>query len=362
MFERYTETARRTIFFARYEASQCGSPYIEPEHLLLGLVREDPELSGRVRQPPLTAGELRQQVEEKYATTKERAGTSVDLPLSHPSKRVLAYGAEEAERMKHTRITPCHLLLGLLREGDTLAAKMLGDRGVQLEAVRRLAAELPDDRPISKPETLRGHLHRLVDLIPEDRVTFAAQLLEALKWASMSVAVSGTGRSFSFSLEPRGMGVTGGGAGVRSSGAGEAFAGIIGRFTEKARRVLFFARYESSAFGSPQIESEHLLLGLLREDKALAHRFGIPAEPIRRQIEERAARRDRISTSVDLPLSGQSIRILEFAAQESEALEHKHVGTEHILLGLLRESDGVAGRLLAEHGLELEKVRDHLRQ
>ena len=76
------------------------------------------------------------------------------------------------------------------------------------------------------------------------------------------------------------------------------------RYTEKARRVIFFARYEASQFGSPCIETEHLLLGLLREDKALANRFlrsSASVESIRKQIEAHTTLREKVSTSVDLP-------------------------------------------------------------
>src|SRR5437870_2764356 len=85
------------------------------------------------------------------------------------------------------------------------------------------------------------------------------------------------------------------------------------RYTEKARRVIFFARYESSQDGSPYIESEHLLLGILREDKALANRFlhsYSAVESIRKEAEGRSAGRAAISTSVDLPLSPTSKRVL----------------------------------------------------
>src|ERR1035441_620625 len=78
------------------------------------------------------------------------------------------------------------------------------------------------------------------------------------------------------------------------------------RYTEKARRVIFFARYEASQFGSPYIETEHLLLGLLREDKALANRFlrsHAAVESIRKQIEGHTTIREKVSTSVDLPLA-----------------------------------------------------------
>ena len=100
MFERYTEKARRVIFFARYEASQFGSPYIETEHLLLGLLREDKALTNRFLRSHASVESIRKQI-EAHTTIREKVSTSVDLPLSNECKRVLAYAAEEAERLGH---------------------------------------------------------------------------------------------------------------------------------------------------------------------------------------------------------------------------------------------------------------------
>jgi ATP-dependent Clp protease ATP-binding subunit ClpC len=135
------------------------------------------------------------------------------------------------------------------------------------------------------------------------------------------------------------------------------------RYTEKARRVIFFARYEASQFGSPYIESEHLLLGLLREDKALTSRFlrsHASVESIRKQIEAHTTIREKVSTSVDLPLSNECKRVLAYAAEEAERLGHKHIGTEHLLLGLLREEKCFAAEILQERGLKLAQIREEL--
>ena len=112
------------------------------------------------------------------------------------------------------------------------------------------------------------------------------------------------------------------------------------RYTERARRVIFFARYEASQFGSTTIETEHLLLGLIREDKNLTNRFlrnHSSIESIRKEIEGRTTIREKVSTSIDLPLSNECKRILAYAAEEAERLNHRHIGTEHLLLGILRE-------------------------
>jgi ATP-dependent Clp protease ATP-binding subunit ClpC len=132
------------------------------------------------------------------------------------------------------------------------------------------------------------------------------------------------------------------------------------RYTEKARRTIFFARYEASQFGSPQIESEHVLLGLLHENKALAGQVSRPGESwelVRKQIEAHTTVREEISTAVDLPMSGQCQRILAYTAEEAERLSHKFIGTEHLLLGLLREPNCFAAKLLQERGVVLETAR-----
>ena len=137
------------------------------------------------------------------------------------------------------------------------------------------------------------------------------------------------------------------------------------RYTERARRTIFFARYEASQFGSPYIEAEYLLLGLLREDEALANRFlrsHAAVESVRKQIEGHTARREKVSTSVDLPLSHECKRALAYGAEESERLNHKYIGTDHLLLGLLREKDCFAAQLLREQDLTLDSLRKQVQQ
>src|SRR6266851_5527745 len=134
------------------------------------------------------------------------------------------------------------------------------------------------------------------------------------------------------------------------------------RYTEKARRVIFFARYEASQFGAHAIEPEHLLLGLMREDKTLAGRFFPRAhvESIRKEIEGRTLLRERIPTSVELPLAPETKRVLHYSHEESDRLQHRHIGTEHLLLGLLREERSMAAQILFERGLRLAAVRDEI--
>jgi Clp amino terminal domain, pathogenicity island component len=135
------------------------------------------------------------------------------------------------------------------------------------------------------------------------------------------------------------------------------------RYTEKARRVIFFARYEASQYGSPYIETEHLLLGLLREDRALAKWF--PGESnvepgIRTEIEGQITQRERISTSVEVPLTEECKKALNLAVEESERLAHRYIGTEHLLLGMLRVEGSLAAKLLLKRGLKPGTIREQL--
>lgn len=142
MFERYTEKARKVIFFARYEASEFGSPYIEAEFLLVGMLREDPYLVTRWLGEGDWQTTLREEV-AKHVYRGPKTKTSDNLPLSNEAKRILAYAAEEADRLNHPQIGTGHLFLGLLHEQDSNAARILTSRGVNIETVRETLAKEP---------------------------------------------------------------------------------------------------------------------------------------------------------------------------------------------------------------------------
>ena len=170
MFERYTEQARRVIFFSRYESSQFGSKMMEPEHLLLGLFREDPGLMNRIV-PGTTAEMVRQQILSQ-TSSGSKISVSVDLPLSHSAKSVLRFGMEEADRMVHRHIGTDHLLLGLLRE-PSLASRILESRGVTLEGARQHMRESGMNSaplPLTPEEAAaeRDVLRSMIGSLPDD--------------------------------------------------------------------------------------------------------------------------------------------------------------------------------------------------
>ena len=137
------------------------------------------------------------------------------------------------------------------------------------------------------------------------------------------------------------------------------------RYTEKARRVIFFARYEALQYGSQVILPEHILLGLMREDKTISARYfpfrrNLTVESVRREVEERIVRRERIPQSVELHLAPETKRILVFAGEEGQRLQNRHVGPEHLLLGIVREERSIAAEILYQYGLRLKDVREEV--
>jgi hypothetical protein len=130
------------------------------------------------------------------------------------------------------------------------------------------------------------------------------------------------------------------------------------RYTEKARRVIFFARYEASEFGSPVIDTAHLLLGLVREEKLVCFRWVPRAQPeaIRGAAESWIQRQAKIAPNIDLPLSQACKSVLHHAKDEADRLNSKPIGTEHLLLGLLQE-ECKASNLLRELGADVDKLR-----
>jgi ATP-dependent Clp protease ATP-binding subunit ClpC len=133
---------------------------------------------------------------------------------------------------------------------------------------------------------------------------------------------------------------------------------LFQRFTERARRSIFFARYEASRFGTPEITSEQLLLGMLHEDKVVALLLGIDrVEAMRKEIESRTPRREAISTSVDLPVGEECQRALKFAVEEADALYHKSVGAPHLALGLLRVEESLGAKVLQDRSVDYQRYR-----
>ncbi|MEW6686333.1 MAG: ATP-dependent Clp protease ATP-binding subunit [Candidatus Edwardsbacteria bacterium] len=136
------------------------------------------------------------------------------------------------------------------------------------------------------------------------------------------------------------------------------------RFTERVRKVLFLAREEAARLQHDYIGTEHLLLGLIRLGEGVAAaalvNLGVDLDLIRHRIEQIVPAKGGTLTLGDLPFNESAQRALQLSIEEAKLLNHNYIGTEHLLLGLVREGNGVAARVLLSLGLDLEKIRQEV--
>ncbi len=139
---------------------------------------------------------------------------------------------------------------------------------------------------------------------------------------------------------------------------------MFNRFTERARKVIVFAKEEARRFNHDYIGTEHLLLGLIREGEGVAasvlQKLGVDLEAIRIEVEKLVQPGPQTQVVGDIPFTPRSKKALELAAEEARALGHNYIGTEHLLLGLVKEGEGMAYRVLLNLGLDLGKLRNEV--
>lgn len=139
---------------------------------------------------------------------------------------------------------------------------------------------------------------------------------------------------------------------------------MFNRFTERARKVIILAKEEARRFNHDYIGTEHILLGLIREGEGVAaavlQKIGVSLENIRLEIEKLVQPGPATQIIGDIPFTPRAKKALELAAEEARSLGHNYIGTEHLLLGLIREGEGVASQVLLNLGLDLNAVRNEI--
>ena len=139
---------------------------------------------------------------------------------------------------------------------------------------------------------------------------------------------------------------------------------MFNRFTERARKVIVYAKEEARRFNHDYIGTEHLLLGLVREGEGVAaavlQKLGVDLETIRIEVEKLVQAGPQTQVLGDIPFTPRSKKALELSAEEARALGHNYIGTEHLLLGLVKEGEGMAYRVLLNLGLDLGKLRNEV--
>ena len=308
------------------------------------------------------------------------------------ARKVLSLAQEEAQRFQHHYIGTEHLLLGLVREGDGVAAKVLAHLGVELDKVRQAvefiigrgdkpvtgavgltprakkAIELAVDEARRMNHHYIGTEHLLLGLVREGGGIGAGVLqsmgvnLENLRTSTIQI-VDSTQTARTAQEQATGPAATAAaqsGTSERSEASVSANRNRFDKFTERARKVLSLAQEEAQRFQHNYIGTEHLLLGLVREGDGVAAKvltnLGVTLEEVRTTIESIIGRGDRIALG-EIGLTPRAKKVIELAVDEARRLNHHYIGTEHLLLGLVREGEGIAAGALESLGVKLEDVR-----
>jgi ATP-dependent Clp protease ATP-binding subunit ClpC len=139
---------------------------------------------------------------------------------------------------------------------------------------------------------------------------------------------------------------------------------MFNKFTERARKVILLAKEEAKRFNHDYIGTEHILLGLIREGEGVAaavlQKLGLSPEKIRLEVEKLVQSGPSTMVSGDIPFTPKAKKVIELAMEEARSLGHNYIGTEHLLLGLIREGEGVASQVLMNLGLDLNRVRNEV--
>ncbi len=323
VFDEFTPEARRTVFFARSMARQLGSDTVESVHLLLGIAREDSALLNRFLSAPVSETTFQSEITNGESTSHAAPQQTADAPFSGESKRVFSLATEEATRMSQQRVGIEHLLLGLLREENSVAARTLQEHGADVDRIREELLTQPHQAP-PKEERMRREIEKLHKIMAD---------------------------------APR-------------LGPDRTREEVFGRYAVRAHRLIFFARHFASYFGSPVVESEHILLSIVRDGRdhfKLFFPLADSKETVYKKLEEHFKPGGTIDLSGRIvateelpPFSEQCERVLSYADEEATILRSEHIAPEHLLLGMLREEGSYAAAFLREYGAGPERIRKGL--
>jgi ATP-dependent Clp protease ATP-binding subunit ClpA len=311
-FDRFTERSRKVLTLAQEEAHRFNHNYIGTEHLLLGLVREGEGVAARVlRDMGIELAKIRSAIE--FIIGRGEHQVIGEIGLTPRAKRAIELAIDEARRLGHHYVGTEHLLLGLIREGEGIASGVLESLGLKLERVRNRVISILSGQDSDDPSS-----------------------------EGISEEVGGKNRA-----EPLSPG----------------FSGQFNRFTDRARRVLTLAQEEAQRFNHNYMGTEHILLGLVREGEGVAARvlsnLGIELAAVRGKVESLIGRGERRAMG-EIGLTPRAKKVIELSVDEARRLGHHYIGTEHLLLGLIREGEGVAAGVLESLGVTLDQARSEV--
>jgi ATP-dependent Clp protease ATP-binding subunit ClpA len=305
-FDKFTGRVRKVLSLAQEEAQRFQHNYIGTEHLLLGLVREGEGVATKVL---ISLGVDLNKVRDAVVAIVGRGDRIVlgEIVLTPRAKKVIELAVDEARRLNHHYIGTEHLLLGLVREGEGVAAQVLQSLGVNLEKVRthtiQVLSQSGAPPVVSRSRFAQTHFTQSEMEVGDER---------------------------------------------------------FDTFTVQLSRVLSRAEEEAQHFQHNYIGTEHLMLALTLESKSVTakvlNNLGVELNKIRSTVEFIISDKAHIIPG-KVGLTLQVKKVIELAVDEARLLNHHYVGIEHLLLGLIREGEGIAAGVLESLGVTLEKAR-----
>jgi four helix bundle protein len=318
---------------ARREAQRSQQEHVQTEHVLLSLVEDSNGLAVvALRSLGVDTQKLRPALEKLVPGAPGPASPGGPAP-SNPVKEAIWRAAEDAYRQDCPFVDTGHLLVGLIQDPQSTAARALASLGPKLDTIRDKVLELRASGCNDEPRPLYS-----VETKPSGS-------------AVRQPAKRGRGRSLFGRFWSR--------AGKWIGAGGE--DPMYERFTDRARKVMALANEEARRFNHEYIGTEHILLGLVLEGSStgatVMKNLGVDLAALRAEVGKLVQSGPDVVAMGKLPQTPRAKNVIEYAIEEARALNHNYVGTEHILLGLLRERDGIAAQVLTNLGLRLEAVR-----
>jgi ATP-dependent Clp protease ATP-binding subunit ClpA len=340
-FDTFTVQVSRVLSRAEVEAQGFQHNYIGTEHLMLALTHESKSVTAKV------LNNLGVELNKIRSTVVFNIGRGDRIVLGEigptpRAKKVIELAVDEARRMKHHYVGIEHPLLGLIREGEGIAAGVLESLGVNWEKARTATLRVLGEEDEESGQR-QGQDDKESGQAPGDESTASSQ--QPIQDEDDRIQeLSQEEKDFIQTLA------------ALSQDDRDSFD----KFTVRARRVLRFAREEAERFQHNYIGTEHLLLGLVRENGGIAtavlRNLGVELNKVRSAVEFMIGRGDHI-VSGPMILTPRATKVLDLAADDARRLNHDYIGTEHLLLGLVREGEGIAAGILESLGVRMKKVR-----
>jgi predicted dehydrogenase len=304
----FTPRAQQVLALARKEADRFNHNFVGTEHVLLGLIKLGQGVAVNVLQKRgLDLEAVRMEVEKHVGVGPDQKMIG-NILYTPRVKKMLALAAKEAKALNHTYVGTEHILLGLMREGDGVAARVLKNLEVDVEQTRQEILKELD--PNFAPSANRD--------APSNLVAYDGH---QVIWDPQTEY----------------------------------------EFTPRAQQAIALARAEAELLHHNSVDTVHLLLGLIKLGPGVSvtvlQKLGLDLEKVREEVKRQVAPGADQQTAGNIPYTLGVKKVLAHAVGEARALNHTYVGTDHILLGLLREGDETAARVLTNLGVDVEQTR-----